>query len=310
MISRRTLLTGLLAGGAPLARAAKSPYLDFVHVTDTHVIDPSGVHPRLVEMRRIFAHTRGALPADLAAFRQDWKAEFAFLTGDLIDVYSFLGEKEEVVTGQVDAFVGIMAASPLPIYAGLGNHDVQHYGLMDGRLAPDQSNLEQAKASWVRKAPCFQQGTYYAFHRDVGGTRWRFVMLNNGFYGHLPGPARRTPEYGLGRGQADWLASQCRRFPDDPLVLGAHIPPKDAALTEIERALGSRRKLTLLLTGHIHESDFITELPFAAAKTVHVATPAYATGPGHFRRVRLYDCRVEIAAPGKAETAKSLPLEG
>ncbi len=61
-----------------------------------------------------------------------------------------------------------MAASPLPLYAGLGNHDVQHYGLLDGRLAPDQSNLE---AAWVRKAPCFQQGTYYAFQRDVGRTR-------------------------------------------------------------------------------------------------------------------------------------------
>src|SRR6266498_1454965 len=99
MISRRSLLLGLAAGGVSLSRAADTPFLDFVHVTDTHVIDPTGVHPRLVEMRRIFAHTRSALPVDLAAFRRDWKAEFAFVTGDLVDVYSFQGEKDEVVTG-------------------------------------------------------------------------------------------------------------------------------------------------------------------------------------------------------------------
>ena len=169
MISRRSLIAGLAAGTVRVARPAATSFLDFVHVTDTHVINPGGVDPRLVKMRSIFAHTRKALPADLAAFRRNWKAEFAFVTGDLIDVYSFLGEKEEVVTGQVETFAGIMAESPLPLYTGLGNHDVQHYGLLDnGLLAPDQSNLEQAKAAWIRKVPCFEQGTYYAFHRDVG----------------------------------------------------------------------------------------------------------------------------------------------
>lgn len=307
MISRRSLIAGLAAGTVRVARPAATSFLDFVHVTDTHVINPGGVDPRLVKMRSIFAHTRKALPADLAAFRRNWKAEFAFVTGDLIDVYSFLGEKEEVVTGQVETFAGIMAESPLPLYTGLGNHDVQHYGLLDnGLLAPDQSNLEQAKAAWIRKVPCFEQGTYYAFHRDVGKTRWRFIMLNNGFYGHLPGPVRRAPEYGLGRGQADWLSGQCRRYPDDPLVLGAHIPPKDGALAEIEKALGARRKLTVLFTGHIHTSDFIQPLPFSAARTVHVATPAYATGPAHFRRVRLYEDRIELAATGESDKAGTI----
>lgn len=308
MISRRSLLLGFATGSVFPSRAASSPSLDFVHLTDTHVIDPTGVHPALVKMRSIFAHTRTALPADLAMFRRDWKADFAFVTGDLIDVYSFLGANSEVVTGQVEAFARITAKSPLPIYPGLGNHDVQHYGLIENRLAPDQSNVEQAKAAWIQNLPAFRHGTYYAFHRDVGGTRWRFIMLNNGFYGHLPGPARRQPEYGLGRGQADWLAAQCRRSPHDPLVVGAHIPPKDAALAEIEQALGQRTKLTLLFTGHIHTSDFIQELPFAGARAFHVATPGYATGPGHFRRVRLHPDRVELFATGKpAEVAQAIP---
>ena len=155
------------------------------------------MHPRLLELRRHFAHTLRTLPGDLAAFRRDWKAQFGFVTGDLIDVYSFLGEREDVVTGQVEAFAAIMAASPLPLYAGLGSHDVQHYSLADGQLSTDQSNVEEAKAAWIRNVPCFRQRACYAFRRDVGAARWRFIMLNNGFYGHLPGPARRAHEYGL-----------------------------------------------------------------------------------------------------------------
>lgn len=312
MMSRRSLLLCLGAGCVCRSRADARTSLDFVHLTDTHIIHPTGVHPKLIQMRAIFAHTRAALPADLAVFRRDWKAAFAFITGDLIDVYSFLGADGAVVTGQVEAFARIVARSPLPIYPGLGNHDVQHYGLTgDGRLAPDQSNVEQAKAAWVRNVPAFHDGTYYAFRREVGGTQWRFIMLNNGFYGHLPDPTRRPPEHGLGRGQADWLAAQCRRHPNDPLVLGAHIPPADAALGEIEEALGVRTRLTLLFTGHIHKSDFIERLPFANARTFHVATPGYATGRGHFRRVRLHPDRIELFATGESnEVAQAIPIQG
>lgn len=312
MISRRSLILCLGAAASMRSRAAVGTTLDFVHLSDTHVINPTGVHPKLVQMRAIFAHTRAALPADLAVFWRDWKAAFAFVTGDLIDVYSFLGADGAVVTGQVEVFASIVAKSPLPIYPGLGNHDVQHYGLTSNdRLAPDQSNVEQAKAAWIRNVPAFRDGTYYAFHREVGGTRWRFIMLNNGFYGHLPGPEARPREYGLGRGQADWLAAQCRQYPDDPLVLGAHIPPKEAALAEIEQALGERTKLTLMFTGHIHRSDFIKQLPVANARAFHVATPAYATGRGHFRRVRLHSNRIELFATGKSdEIAQAIPIQG
>jgi hypothetical protein len=181
-ISRRSLLLCFGAGSVFQSRADAPTSLDFVHLSDTHVIHPTGVHPKLIQMRAMFAHTRTALPADLAVFRRNWRAAFAFVTGDLIDVYSFLGADGAVVTGQVEAFARIVARSPLLIYPGLGNHDVQHYGLTsDGRLAPDQSNVEQAKAAWIRSVPAFRDGTYYAFHREVGGTQWRFIMLNNGF---------------------------------------------------------------------------------------------------------------------------------
>jgi len=307
MTTRRSFLMGLTAAGA---RAAAAPFRDFVHVTDTHLISPAGVHPRLLEARRHFAHTRRTLPADLKAFRRDWRAEFAFLTGDLVDVYSFEGERRQVVTGQVEEFAKIAAASPLELYAGLGNHDVQHYGLLEGKVAADQSNVEEAKAAWIRGVACFRHGTYYAFHRDVGKTRWRFLMLNNGFYGHLPAAVQRAPERGLGRGQADWLAGQCRRYPEDPLVLGAHVPPRDGALAEIEQALGERRRLTLLFTGHIHESNYVRELPFRTARAFHVATPAYATRASQFRRVRLWEDRLELAAPGgRGEFDRELPIE-
>lgn len=309
-ITRRAMLAGLSVGSLSRASAALRSYIDFIHLSDTHIINPAQVHPKLLELRKNMTPTRAALPRSLAAFRRDAKADLVFATGDLIDAFSFLGADGGTALAQVEAFAAILAKSPLPVYPGLGNHDLLHYGLREDRLAPDQSVAERAKAAWIRNVSAFAEGTYYAFHRDLGGARWRFVMLNNGFQGRSPEPDAAPLPQSFGRAQTDWLAAECRRYPGDALVIGAHIPPAGAALAELERALGARSKLALLLTGHIHASNFVRQLPLSGARVYHIATPAYATGANHFRRVRLHADRAEVFAPGAAaELVASIPVE-
>ncbi len=76
--------------------------LDFVHLTDTHVIYTQGVHPWLLEMRKMFASTIDTLPQDLERCRRERLGSFAFITGDLTDVHSFFGAKGGAV-GKQDA---------------------------------------------------------------------------------------------------------------------------------------------------------------------------------------------------------------
>jgi predicted MPP superfamily phosphohydrolase len=309
--SRREWLGGaslaLLAAQLP---AATESTLDFIHMSDTHVIHGPGIDPRLVAMRKMFAHTIKTLPEQLAAFDQQRLADFVMITGDLIDVYSFLGADGGVVEGQVEAFGRIVQGSPIPVYAALGNHDVQHYGVYNERLLADQSIVEKAKAAWIRNVPCFANGTYYDFSRVVGGTRWHFAMLNNGFYGHLPPNApKRSAEYTFGRGQLDWLNAKLQAAPNDPFLLGIHIPPAGPMLEELKTILGPRKALTVMFTGHNHERNHVLDAKLEGGNLWNVATPGYCDNNDHWRRVRLHPDRIELFKTGKpAESEKTLPV--
>lgn len=289
------------AAGAAASRtaAAPRPYLEFTHLTDTHVMRLDGVDERLVKRRQHYEHTRQALPALLRQFKTTHRSEFVLHTGDAIDAFAFEGVDGEMKYGQVEAFAEIVRGSPLPVYAALGNHDIAQYAATGGA---DQSCQGQAEASWIRSLPCFARGAHYAFHRAVGATQWRFVVLNNGYYGAFPG--RKTPpdDGGLDQAQLDWLAAQARRYPDDPLVLAAHIPLRETGLRDIAAAVGHRGNLAALFTGHIHKSNQIIDLPFEGAPAFNVATWAYGQGATHWRRIRLLEKGMEVFKTGDPET--------
>lgn len=257
-----------------------------------------GVDGRWVKRRQHYAHTRMALPGLLRRLKAVHRSEFVLHTGDAIDAFAFLGADGEPVY-QVEAFAGIARGSPLPVYAALGNHDLAEYG---AAMASDQSCAGQAEASWIRSLPCFANGTYYALSRAAGATRWRFVILNNGYYGAFPGRKLPPEDGGIGRAQLHWLAAESRRYPDDPLILAAHIPPRENGLRDIVAAVGRRRSLTVLFTGHIHKSDEIVELPFEGGPAFKVATLAYGQGETHWRRVRLLEDGMEVFRTGDPGT--------
>jgi 3',5'-cyclic AMP phosphodiesterase CpdA len=301
MITRRNILgAGLAASIASGARGATSSAVDFIHLTDPHVIYAPGVHPRLLEMRKMFASTILTLPEELARFQRERSASFVFLTGDLIDVYSFLAADGGIVENQVEAFARIVRESPLPVYCTLGNHDVQHYGIHEGRLLADQSVVGAARAAWIRQLACFQSGVYYSFRRAVGTLTYRFVALDDGFYGHQPPYLpKREPAYTFGRGQLDWLRRLCAAYPDDPLILGIHIPPTGGLLDELIDALGQRAAAVIMLVGHLHNRQEVTRIDTAKLALYRVDTPGYCTSREHWRKVRLTGDRIAIGAVGK-----------
>ncbi|MCU0226858.1 MAG: metallophosphoesterase [Bryobacterales bacterium] len=308
---RAGLTASIAAQAAKTAEAsADQESVAFIHLTDPHVIYPPGVHPRLLEMRKMFASTIATLPQDLDRIQRDGLGSFAFITGDLIDVYSFLAADGGIVDNQVEAFSRIVNNAPLPVYCTLGNHDVQHYGVYQDRLLADQSVVGPARAAWIRQLPCFQSGVYYAMHRTVGGVTYRIVALDNGFYGHQPSYLpKREAAYTFGRGQLDWLRRICADDPAEPLVLGIHIPPTGVMLEELTGALGKRTAPTVMLVGHLHNRQDVTEIKTADLTLYRVDTPGYCNSRDHWRQVRLLADRIQVGAVGKpGEVQLTIPL--
>lgn len=305
MITRRGLLFG--AAAAALARAgAAPPFLEFIHLTDTHAMRLAGVDDRWVQKRKHYQHTLGALPGFFRKLKQDYSPAFMLHTGDAIDAFAFHGANGQPVFGQVEAFAEAARKSPMPVYLCLGNHDIVDYG---ASLLADQTLVEQARAAWMRSMPCFRDGIYYSFAHRVGSVNWRFVMLNNSFSGQFP---NRKVEANNGcpeRVQLDWLARTIAPHAQDPLVIGAHHPVRGAGLEPFLEVLQGRKRLTAVLTGHTHGDDWVKDMPAKGAPVYHVSSLAYAQGATHWRRVRLYEDRMDVFRTGPVnDVMRSLPL--
>jgi 3',5'-cyclic AMP phosphodiesterase CpdA len=300
MVSRRTFLTGAVSA-LPVLRGAAAEAVEFTNISDTHVMLLEGVDARWVERRKHYEHTREALAAFWQRLKAAHNPSFVLHTGDAIDAYSFLGAKGGPVLGQIEAFAGPARQSPAPVHLALGNHDVLDYG---EKLEGDQSVVEAAKAAWIQAMPCFRGGTYYHFPQQAGAARWRVVVLNNGCYGQFPG--REAPLRGgeLDAGQLDWMVRELRRFAGEPMVIGVHIPPSEAAWGRMAAALGRREHLTAVFTGHLHGNNFIRELPGTGAPAFQIATPGYCLNADHWRRVRLEGEAMEVFKAGAPETVE------
>lgn len=300
MVNRRTFLAGTLSA-VPFLRGAAADAVEFSNLSDTHVMRLDGVDPRWVERRKHYEHTRDALPAFWRHVQKTHNPAFILHTGDAIDAYSFLGAKGETVLGQIEAFAGPARQSPVPVHLALGNHDVLDYG---AKLEGDQSVVEAAKAAWIQAMPCFRTGTYYHFAQQAGAVRWRVVVLNNGCFGLFPGREAGPRTGALDAAQLDWIARELPAFAAEPMVIGVHIPPSADSWAQMAAALGPRRHLTAVFTGHLHSNNFIRELPGTGAPAFHIATPAYCASPENWRRVRMAGDALEVfkaGAPGEVE---------
>ncbi len=284
--------------GVPLALAlalafAGEPSLDFIHLTDTHVCDLHRAAAGLAAARDHFEPSAESLLSFFEAFSGEasrpYRPAFFLITGDLIDAFRFRGAGGEWVEGQVETFRRVAERSPAPLYLALGNHDIMELGLANGRPDPDESAAAEARAAWRASAPCFKGGTWYTFEKQVGATSYVFVVLDNSY-----------TEDAMAKEQLAWLKRQAEQQGARAMILAMHVPlGEDAQSKSIKAALAPAR-VALVLAGHNH-ANVIDLVAVGRKAAVQVRTAAFGYGRSQWRRVRLFQERVEISSPGNPE---------
>ncbi len=298
-------------GGAAQKQAARplpAASLDFIHLSDTHVIDLKGIAAPLVKQREHFADSERRLGALLAGVGRPGTESFALITGDLIDAFSFTAAGGGAVHGQINAFRRAVAKSTIPLYLTLGNHDIEHYGIApDGvKAAGDQWLAGQARAAWVQAAECFRAGTYYEFAKQVGRMRYVFLMLDDGY---VATGSKERPAVTVAHEQLFWLHRRIQANADAVLILAMHIPLSTNANSQaIRQAAAGAPNVALVLAGHNH-TDGIEDLELGAGHAVQVRTAALGYGAENWRRIRLREDGIEVYATGsKMEVLRTIRL--
>ncbi|MEK7750613.1 MAG: metallophosphoesterase, partial [Acidobacteriota bacterium] len=224
----------LLLAIASLGWAA-GPAVDFIQITDTHVVDLAGVHPALVKAREHFAKTGAAFERYLEGVAKPPRPAFLLHTGDIADAYCFDRAAGPEVCRGVERSKPILKRSPVPVYLTLGNHDIQAYRHKDGnpRLIADHSVAPRARAEWSKAAKSLRNGTYYSFKRRAGNTSYIFLVLDNG-------ERSLAKDSAFSAGQLAWLKRQVAANPKAALILVMHVPLGDDAYSgELKSALAN-----------------------------------------------------------------------
>jgi 3',5'-cyclic AMP phosphodiesterase CpdA len=285
----------------PVRAARSEGAVEFLQVTDTHVVDLKGVAPRLAAAREHFQNSGKALAAFLSGTAPKYHPAFILITGDLIDAYSYAGTDGKTVSGQIEAFRQVCDGSPVPLRLALGNHDIQHYGFNSAanKLAPDQSVAGEARAAWIGTTPYFRGGTYYEFEASAGATKYVFLVLDDGYSGTGNQFAESKAGFRMADEQLQWIRRQVTAHRDDPVILALHVPLDDSAASQaIGAAAGVSGNVVLAIAGHKH-SDAIQDVPLGAHSVVQVRTAAFGYGETNWRRLRLSEDRIEVFATGK-----------
>ncbi len=270
----------------PPSRAAER-FLEFVHITDSHVMDLTGVRPELVKLRKHYAHSASTLPEFLSRKRP---AAFLLATGDLVDAFCFESAKGGDVCGQLDRFKSICRRSRVPVYLALGNHDVQRYrySVNPPSLVSDRSIAAAARMAWRNNFKCFRKGTYYSFRKKAGRTSYRFLVLDNG----------DTRNATFMSAQLQWLDKQISASRDDAVILSMHIPLGDNDFSKaVEGAIARCGRPVLVLAGHRH-TDAVEVRSIGGRNFVQVRTAIFARGGSEGRVIRLREDHMEVCATG------------
>ncbi|MBI4873563.1 MAG: metallophosphoesterase [Acidobacteria bacterium] len=277
------------------------PSVEFLLVTDTHVVNLAGVHPALAGARAHFAQTGTALSAFLSRAAEAPKPDFLLHTGDLTDAFCFDRASGPPVCEGVAVFKPLLKQIPVPAFLALGNHDIQTYRQVEGKPAADYAVAPRARQEWAAAAECFRDGTYYSFERRAGRARYVFLVLDNG-------ERRLAKDSVFSAAQLTWLRKQVAAQRDATLILVMHVPlGEDAYSAELKSALAGSDRVMLSIAGHRH-SDGIEDLEVNGRRLVQVRTAAFGYGEGNWRRFRLLEEGIEVRPTGRtAQVERKIP---
>lgn len=269
--------------------------VEFVQITDSHLMKLAGVHPAIVKARRHYENSSQAMERFLGSIAARPPA-FVLHTGDIVDAFRFDGNGIAPVTGQIEHAMELLKRAPVPLFLTLGNHDIHHYREAGQKIISDreEATVAEARRQWRAAASCFRNGTYYAFSRQVGSTEHRFLVLDNG--------ERAAPEKSpFLREQLKWLEGELAKRPNAVSIAVMHIPLSADEVSEaIKSVLARSHSVALIVTGHRHTNG-IEEMQIGARSVPQVRTAAFATDERHVRWFRLFEDRIEVSAPGQPE---------
>ncbi len=286
----------------PALRAAS--FLEFVHITDTHVADFTGVRANLRDARKQNQTSADALSRFFDAIGRDNPPAFIVHTGDAIEAYCFDGAAGASVYGQIPLFLRISSRSRIPLYLALGNHDIECYRQPEDAAAPigDQSVSREARREWRRSVRSLRKGSYYSLRKRVGRTTYRLLFLDNAESPKTIDPAFRAAQF-------RWLSREIGGHSRDAIVLLMHIPFRDDWFFRgMAAALGQSADIALVVAGHRH-SNGIEVVPVGRHRATQVRTASLAGGDLNWRRFRLAEDRIEIRETGySARVLKTIYL--
>jgi 3',5'-cyclic AMP phosphodiesterase CpdA len=291
---RRLWFLALLA-----ALAAPAQSVEFLHITDTHVMSIQGIHPALSLMRQVNVLTAPQLEATLKDLAGK-PPGFLLHTGDMLEAFRYDDDAGGLLNGQIERFQSILKLSPAPMYLALGNRDVSWYRAVDGKqvVVRDQATTSEARAAWRTAFDCFRNGTWYSFEKRAGSTGYLFVVLDNG----------ETSDRELVTRQLSWLRRTLAESKHSALVLAVHIPlgENEFGLAVREIVSGFDRPV-LVLAGHRH-TDAVEEIA-ASPRKVQVRTASYAGGKRSMRRVALNPGSIDVYTTSEpANLLLSIPV--
>ncbi len=286
---------------------AAQPAVEFIQISDTHVVDLSDSHPSLAKSRAHYSKTGDALEQFFRDTAAKLRPSFILLTGDITDAYCL----ERAPGGRncrgVEHVKPILALSPVPLYLVLGNHDIHLYRYSDRKKKVDSSYSVSgaARKEWVRGTASFRDGTYYSFEQRAGRTRYLFLVLDNG-------ERKLAKKSKFSARQLAWLRQQMSASRDATLILVFHVPlGDDAVSSEIKSAVGNSHRVAMTIAGHRH-SDAIEEISLGSRRITQVRTAAFGRDAKNWRRFRLTENGIEIGASSSSasiEKTVRVPME-
>jgi len=311
LISEMLLMILCLVNMSPLA-AASSDTLKIIHLTDTHICNLTGYHPVQITAREHYGQGMEPLKQFLHTVPVQNKVNAVIITGDLIDFFEAETAAGRMLATQIEQFVPLYFECPLPLYLTLGNHDITSYWVEEpDKRKSFQYQAHQARATWIRNIPCFQNGIYYVRSFPVGQATYRFVFLDNGYY--LPDGAF------IDQIQLDWLHYQMQMSRSDPVVIFTHkyLPIPDAngdgimfnkknvlnideqtCSTGFLKVLNENSNIKAMFVGHGHRN--VTEnliLP-STHRIVQIETSGFANDVKNWRLLKFTETSILISPCG------------
>lgn len=108
--------------------SAQPDTLSFLRITDTYVISDLGFYHTGIEGdRKHYGLGNEPLKHFLHATPEKTNCDFVDITGDLIDFFEAQTGDGKMLDFQADQFVRLTDGSPVPVFATLGNHDIEAY---------------------------------------------------------------------------------------------------------------------------------------------------------------------------------------